>query len=83
MALWSDLLKRAIRGAPAGEGMGAGPVPESVREAFSTALSQSTYLPAALLLIGALTSALFIRNGAAGSAAETGTETVKTESLTR
>lgn len=53
---------QGLGGAPAGEGMGTGQVPEPVRQAFSTALSQSTYLPAALLLIGMVASALFIRN---------------------
>ncbi|WP_280437394.1 DHA2 family efflux MFS transporter permease subunit [Nocardia carnea] len=47
---------------PAGEGMGAAQVPEQVRDAFSSALSTSTFLPAALLLIGVVASALFIRN---------------------
>lgn len=72
-----------LSGAPAGEGMGAGPVPEPVREAFSAALSQSTYLPAALLLIGVVASALFIRNSATGPAAESGAEAAKAETLTR
>ncbi|GGL29359.1 MDR family MFS transporter [Nocardia jinanensis] len=52
--------------APAGEGMGTGQVPEPVRQAFSTALSQATLLPAALLLVGVVASALFIRHAAGG-----------------
>ncbi|MFI5719968.1 DHA2 family efflux MFS transporter permease subunit [Nocardia sp. NPDC051750] len=52
--------------APAGEGMGSEQVPEPIRQVFSTALSEATFLPAALLLIGVIASALFIRNPVAG-----------------
>lgn len=38
---------------------GGGKLPEFLKHGFSTALSQSTYLPAAILLIGALASVLF------------------------
>ncbi|WP_327149879.1 DHA2 family efflux MFS transporter permease subunit [Nocardia sp. NBC_01329] len=52
--------------APVGEGMSNGQVPEPAKQAFSTALSQATLLPAALLLVGVVASALFIRNPAGG-----------------
>ncbi|GAA5088119.1 DHA2 family efflux MFS transporter permease subunit [Nocardia iowensis] len=44
-------------------GAGQGPIPEFVEDAFSTALSQATLLPAAILLIGVIASALFLRHG--------------------
>ncbi|WP_280493968.1 hypothetical protein [Nocardia asiatica] len=44
-------------------GAGQGPVPEFVKDSFSHALSQSTLLPAAILLLGVAASALFIRHG--------------------
>ncbi|MFG1791617.1 DHA2 family efflux MFS transporter permease subunit [Nocardia sp. NPDC049149] len=46
-------------------GAGQGAIPEFVKDAFSTALSQSTLLPAGVLLIGLVASALFIRHGQA------------------
>jgi hypothetical protein len=56
--------------APSGEGMGTGQVPEPVKQAFSTALSQATLLPAALLLVGVVASALFISFRAGDSATD-------------
>ncbi|MGO4617764.1 DHA2 family efflux MFS transporter permease subunit [Nocardia sp. 2YAB30] len=44
-------------------GAGQGPIPEFVKDSFSTALGQSTLLPAGILLIGVVASALFIRHG--------------------
>ncbi|WP_194815281.1 MDR family MFS transporter [Nocardia sp. XZ_19_385] len=44
-------------------GAGQGPIPEPVKEAFSAALSQSMLLPAAILLVGVLASALFVSHG--------------------
>ncbi|MFE9327950.1 DHA2 family efflux MFS transporter permease subunit [Nocardia sp. NPDC052278] len=44
-------------------GAGQGPIPEFVKDAFSTALSQAILLPAGILLIGVIASALFIRHG--------------------
>ncbi|MEU8898519.1 DHA2 family efflux MFS transporter permease subunit [Nocardia sp. NPDC048505] len=44
-------------------GAGQGPIPEPVKAAFSTALSQSTLLPACILLIGVVASALFVSHG--------------------
>ncbi|MFF7940200.1 DHA2 family efflux MFS transporter permease subunit [Nocardia gamkensis] len=44
-------------------GAGQGPIPEFVKDSFSTALSQSTLLPSAILLIGVAASVLFIRHG--------------------
>ncbi|MEV5833764.1 DHA2 family efflux MFS transporter permease subunit [Nocardia sp. NPDC052112] len=44
-------------------GAGQGPIPEFVKDAFSTALSQAVLLPAGILLIGVIASALFIRHG--------------------
>lgn len=58
----SRMSAQGLGGAPAGEGMGSGQVPEVIRQSFSTALSEATFLPAALLLIGVVASALFIRN---------------------
>jgi MFS family permease len=45
----------------AGEGSLSGPVPEPVKEAFSTALSESLLLPAAILVIGVVASLFFQR----------------------
>ncbi len=44
-------------------GSGIGKLPSFAVYAFSTALSQSMYLPAAILLIGVVASALFVRGG--------------------
>ncbi|QBS41114.1 DHA2 family efflux MFS transporter permease subunit [Nocardia sp. CS682] len=44
-------------------GAGQGPIPEFVKDSFSTALGQSMLLPAGILLIGVIASALFIRHG--------------------
>ncbi|MGW1743989.1 DHA2 family efflux MFS transporter permease subunit [Nocardia sp. NPDC001965] len=71
-----------LAGAPAGEGMGTGQVPEPVRQAFSTALSQATYLPAALLLVGVVASALFIRFQSGDAPDETALDRNKADSLT-
>ncbi|MGK8510025.1 DHA2 family efflux MFS transporter permease subunit [Nocardia asiatica] len=46
-------------------GAGQGPIPEFVKDSFSHALSQSTLLPAAILLLGVAASAMFIRHGKA------------------
>ncbi|MFC8046882.1 DHA2 family efflux MFS transporter permease subunit [Nocardia sp. NPDC057353] len=56
-----------LEGGPAGEGMGGGPVPEFVRDKFSTALAESILLPAGVLLIGVVASALFVRHERSGS----------------
>ncbi|MGW4325747.1 DHA2 family efflux MFS transporter permease subunit [Nocardia sp. NPDC004573] len=54
-----------LGGGPVAEGgAGQGPIPEFVKDSFSTALSQATLLPAAILLIGVVASVLFIRHGA-------------------
>ncbi|MGF6888519.1 hypothetical protein ABIA39_007734 [Nocardia sp. GAS34] len=55
------------------EGSGMGKLPSFVVHPFGTALSQSMYLPAAILLIGVIASALFVRGGRAtpGALAET------------
>ncbi|MEU2041341.1 DHA2 family efflux MFS transporter permease subunit [Nocardia niwae] len=58
-----------LGGGPVAEGgAGRGPIPEFVKDSFSTALSQATVLPAAILLIGVVASVLFIRHGAAAPA---------------
>ncbi|TQM30789.1 DHA2 family efflux MFS transporter permease subunit [Nocardia bhagyanarayanae] len=57
-------------GAPTAEGVGHGPVPPQILGEFSSALSESILLPAAILLIGVIASALFIRHGAATPADE-------------
>ncbi|MEV4235969.1 DHA2 family efflux MFS transporter permease subunit [Nocardia sp. NPDC050408] len=44
-------------------GAGQGPIPEFVKDAFSTALSQAILLPAGILVVGVIASALFIRHG--------------------
>ncbi|MBF6195018.1 DHA2 family efflux MFS transporter permease subunit [Nocardia sp. CDC186] len=49
-------------------GAGQGPLPEFVKDSFSTALSQSALLPAAVLLIGVAASVLFIRHGESAQA---------------
>ncbi|MGW4842981.1 hypothetical protein ACWEPU_09715, partial [Nocardia brasiliensis] len=51
-------------------GAGQGPIPEFVKDGFSTALSQSILLPAGILLIGFVASALFVRHGQASSRKE-------------
>ncbi|GAA3753391.1 DHA2 family efflux MFS transporter permease subunit [Salinactinospora qingdaonensis] len=45
----------------AAEGVAAGEVPESAMAAFGAALSESMYLPVALLVLGAVTAAFIIR----------------------
>lgn len=77
----SRMSAQGLGGAPAGEGMGGGQVPEPVQQSFSTALSEATFLPAVLLLVGVVASALFIRNPTAGPAGPA--ETPKADSLTR
>ncbi|MEU6831536.1 DHA2 family efflux MFS transporter permease subunit [Nocardia beijingensis] len=58
------LTANGLGGGPVAEGgAGQGPLPEFVKDSFSTALSQSTLLPAAVLLIGVAASVLFIRHG--------------------
>lgn len=58
------LTANGLGGGPVAEGgAGQGPLPEFVKDSFSTALSQSTLLPAAVLLIGVAASLLFIRHG--------------------
>ncbi|MEU7628368.1 DHA2 family efflux MFS transporter permease subunit [Nocardia sp. NPDC049220] len=49
-------------------GAGQGPIPEFVKDTFSTALRESTLLPAGILLIGVVASALFLRHGRAAPA---------------
>ncbi|MEV0331998.1 DHA2 family efflux MFS transporter permease subunit [Nocardia sp. NPDC050717] len=53
--------------APVGEGMGTGPLPPHVLDEFSTALSQSMLLPAAILVIGIIASALFVGHAKSGA----------------
>ncbi|MGQ4616343.1 DHA2 family efflux MFS transporter permease subunit [Nocardia sp. R7R-8] len=58
------LTANGLGGGPVAEGgAGQGPLPEFVKDSFSTALSQSVLLPAAVLLIGVAASVLFIRHG--------------------
>ncbi|WP_435591067.1 MFS transporter [Nocardia sp. bgisy118] len=52
-----------VGGAPTGEGVGQGPLPPQILGEFSTALGESILLPAAILLIGVVASALFVRHG--------------------
>ncbi len=49
-------------------GAGQGTIPEFVEDAFSTALGQAILLPAGILLIGVIASALFIRHGQSAAA---------------
>lgn len=60
----AQMTVHGLGGAPAGEGMGSGPVPEPVEEAFSGALRDTTYLPALVLVVGAVASVLFVRHAA-------------------
>ncbi|MGX1778121.1 MFS transporter, partial [Nocardia brasiliensis] len=60
-----------LGGGQVGEGgAGQGPIPEFVKDGFSTALSQSILLPAGILLIGFVASALFVRHEQASSRKE-------------
>ncbi|MGY4099507.1 DHA2 family efflux MFS transporter permease subunit [Nocardia sp. R16R-3T] len=61
-------------------GAGRGPLPEFVKDAFSTALSQAILLPAGILLIGVIASALFIRHGRP-AAAGTKTDLAKADTV--
>ncbi|MEV6134664.1 DHA2 family efflux MFS transporter permease subunit [Nocardia sp. NPDC051990] len=61
-------------------GAGQGPIPEFVKNAFSTALSQAVLLPAGILLIGVLASALFIRHGQS-AASSPKTDLVKADTV--
>ncbi|MFR9751076.1 DHA2 family efflux MFS transporter permease subunit [Nocardia sp. 004] len=64
------LTANGLGGAKVAEGgAGQGPIPEAGKAPFSTALSQATLLPASILLIGAIASALFIRHGKSVSVA--------------
>ncbi|MGW6422798.1 DHA2 family efflux MFS transporter permease subunit [Nocardia sp. NPDC055053] len=54
-------------GAPVGEGTATGPLPPQILDEFSTSLSQSMLLPAAILLIGVIASALFVGHGKSGA----------------
>ncbi|WP_159847079.1 DHA2 family efflux MFS transporter permease subunit [Nocardia sp. CY41] len=70
-----------LGGGPVAEGgAGQGPIPEFVKDSFSTALSQATVLPAAILLIGVVASVLFIRHGAS-TAAQPEKERVEADSV--
>lgn len=70
-----------LGGGPVAEGgAGQGPIPEFVKDSFSTALSQATVLPAAILLIGVVASVLFIRHGA-GVPAQPEKERVEVDSV--
>ncbi|MFD6388973.1 DHA2 family efflux MFS transporter permease subunit [Nocardia sp. NPDC060259] len=54
-------------GAPVGEGAATGPLPPQIVDEFSTSLAQSMLLPAAILLIGVIASALFVGHGKSGA----------------
>lgn len=61
---------QGLGGGQVGEGgVGQGPIPEFVKDGFSTALSQSILLPAGILLIGFVASALFVRHGRSAASA--------------
>ncbi|MEV0295226.1 DHA2 family efflux MFS transporter permease subunit [Nocardia sp. NPDC050710] len=49
-------------------GAGQGAIPEFIKDPFSSALSESMLLPAGILVIGVIASALFIRHGRSGTA---------------
>ncbi|APE36655.1 MFS transporter [Nocardia mangyaensis] len=55
-------------GAPIGEGTATGPLPPQVVDEFSSSLAQSMLLPAAILVIGIIASALFVGHGKSGAA---------------
>ncbi|MFI1237818.1 DHA2 family efflux MFS transporter permease subunit [Nocardia salmonicida] len=48
---------------PVGEGASTGPLPPQIVDEFSTALAQSMILPASILVIGVIASALFVGHG--------------------
>ncbi|MGW6729535.1 DHA2 family efflux MFS transporter permease subunit [Nocardia sp. NPDC055029] len=54
-------------GAPVGEGAATGPLPPQIVDEFSTSLAQSMLLPAAILLIGVIASAMFVGHGKSGA----------------
>ncbi|MFD3506242.1 DHA2 family efflux MFS transporter permease subunit [Nocardia sp. NPDC058666] len=54
-------------GGPVGEGTATGPLPPHVLDEFSTSLAQSMILPAAILVIGIVASALFVGHGKSGA----------------
>lgn len=54
-------------GGPVGEGSATGPLPPQIVDEFSTSLAQSMLLPAAILLIGVIASALFVGHGKSGA----------------
>lgn len=64
------LAAAGLGGGPTAEGVGHGPIPEFVREAFSSALAESILLPAAVLLVGVVASAMFVRHGRSAGAPE-------------
>ncbi|MEV6278215.1 DHA2 family efflux MFS transporter permease subunit [Nocardia sp. NPDC051832] len=53
-------------------GAGQGPIPEPVKDSFSTALAQSMLLPAGILLLGILAAALFVSHGRSAPSDHTG-----------
>ncbi|MBH0775863.1 DHA2 family efflux MFS transporter permease subunit [Nocardia bovistercoris] len=50
-------------------GAGQGAIPDFVKDAFSSALAEATVLPASILVIGVIASALFVRHSASGGRA--------------
>lgn len=62
-------------------GAGQGPLPEFVKDPFSTALGQSNLLPAAILVIGVVASALFVRHGRCAARSGPVSNTARAETL--
>jgi multisubunit Na+/H+ antiporter MnhC subunit len=54
-------LPAAPGGAPAGEGMMSGKLPEMMHQGFSDSMAQALMLPAAVLLIGLVAALLFTK----------------------
>ncbi|MGN2636131.1 DHA2 family efflux MFS transporter permease subunit [Nocardia takedensis] len=67
----SRMSANGLGGGKIAEGAQHGPIPPAVEHAFSSALAQSMLLPACILVIGVLASALFVQHSrCAGAPAE-------------
>ncbi|MGW4366058.1 DHA2 family efflux MFS transporter permease subunit [Nocardia takedensis] len=67
----SRMSANGLGGGKIAEGAQHGPIPPAVEHAFSSALAQSMLLPACILVIGVLASALFVQHSrSAGAPAE-------------
>lgn len=78
----SRMTANGLGGGPVGEGgAGVGVIPDQIKEALSTALRESAFLPAIILIIGVIASALFVSHEKSNKTTPP-SEPVKADSLT-